>query len=90
MKWIDNARLWHRLWSMRLMIATTTYSAAAGAWAVLPPDWKPDLSETAKAILAGIGVLLPAAGAVAVLVKQESLAAAKRPDAAPTDVPPHD
>jgi len=73
---IPNAgAVWHRLWSMRLMIATTAYSAAAGAWVLLPPDWRPDLSETAKAILAGIGVALPAAGAIARLMRQDSLRA---------------
>lgn len=70
MNWIDDVKTWHRLWSMRLLIATTAYTTAAGAWAVLPADWKPDLSDTAKAVLAGIGVALPALAAVARLVKQ--------------------
>lgn len=73
MKLTDDAALWHRLWSMRLMIATTAYTAAAGAWVLLPTDWRPDLSETAKAILAGVGVALPAAAAVARVVRQSKL-----------------
>jgi hypothetical protein len=62
---------------MRLMILTTIYTTAAGAWAVLPPDWQPNLSEGAKAILAGIGVALPAIAAVSRLVAQPKLAADK-------------
>lgn len=76
MKWIEEARqTWHRLWSMRLMIATTIYTTAAGAWALLPPDWQPNLSESAKAILAGVGVALPAIAAVSRMVAQPKLAA---------------
>lgn len=71
MKLTDDARVWHRMWSMRLTILTTLYTAAAGAWVLLPPDWQPQLSEGAKAILAGIGVALPALAAVARVVKQD-------------------
>lgn len=78
MKWVDEAgQVWHRLWSMRLMIATTIYTSAAGAWALLPADWQPNLSEGAKAILAGIGVALPAIAAISRLVAQPKLAADK-------------
>jgi hypothetical protein len=66
---------WHRLWSARLMILTTAYSTAAGAWAVLPPDWKPDLSEAAKAILAAVGVLLPTIAAASHRAEQMRLRA---------------
>jgi len=79
MKMIDEAgQVWHRLWSMRLMILTTIYTSAAGAWALLPPDWQPHLSEGAKAILAGIGVALPAIAAVSRVVAQPRLAADKQ------------
>jgi hypothetical protein len=76
MKWVDEAGLvWHRLWSMRLMILTTIYTTAAGAWALLPADWQPDLSEGVKALLAGIGVALPAIAAVSRMVAQPKLEA---------------
>ena len=79
MKLIDEARqTWHQLWSMRLMIATTIYTSAAGAWALLPPDWQPHLSEGAKAVLAGVGVALPAIAAVSRMVAQPKLAADKQ------------
>lgn len=71
MKLADDAQMWHRLWSMRLALLTTVYTAAAGAWALLPPDWQPHLSEGVKALLAGIGVALPALTAVARVIKQD-------------------
>lgn len=75
MKLIDNAGIvWHRLWSMRFSIATTIYTGAAGAWVLLPPDWKPDLSETSKAVLAGFGMMLPVMASLSILVKQPKLA----------------
>lgn len=77
MKFIDNVDIvWHRLWSMRFSIATTIYTGAAGAWVLLPADWKPDLSETAKAILAGIGMVLPVMASLAIVVKQPKVAEA--------------
>lgn len=80
MKLTADTNPWHRLWSARLMILTTAYSTAAGAWAVLPPDWKPDLSETAKAALAGIGVLLPTIAAVSHRSEQMKLRASMPDD----------
>lgn len=78
MKWVDEAgQVWHRLWSMRLMILTTIYTTAAGAWALLPADWQPDLSEGVKALLASIGVALPAIAAVSRMVAQPKLDADK-------------
>lgn len=78
MKFIDEAgQTWHRLWSMRLMILTTIYTSAAGAWVLLPADWQPNLSDSVKAILAGIGVALPAIAAVSRIVAQPKLAADK-------------
>ncbi len=71
MKLIDDAGLiWHRLWSVRLSALTTLYTSAAGAWLVLPPDWKPTLTHTEQIIMAGIGMLLPALATVAPVVKQ--------------------
>lgn len=73
MKLAAEAAVWHKLWSMRLMIASTFYTAAAGAWVLLPSDWKPELSHTVQAILAGIGVMLPASASVARVIKQGKL-----------------
>ncbi len=74
MQFVPNAAQWHKLWSMRFSIATTFYCAAAGAWAVLPLDWKPELTHTAKMILAGVGVMLPACAAVSRMIAQPKLA----------------
>lgn len=75
-KLTDKAKWWHRLWSIRLMIVTSFYSAAAGAWrtGMIPDEWKPQLSHWEQAILAGIGVVLPGIAAVSVVVKQTKLA----------------
>jgi hypothetical protein len=71
MKLIDNAGiLWHRLWSVRLSVLTTLYTSAAGAWLVLPVDWKPVLSHVEQMILAGVGMLLPALSSIAPVIKQ--------------------
>lgn len=72
------AQFWHQLWSVRIMIATAFYSAAATAWrsGVIPYDWKPHLSHTERVILAGIGMLLPGIAAVSVVVKQSAVDAA--------------
>jgi hypothetical protein len=70
---IPEASIWYRLWSMRLIVATVAYSAAAGAWMLLPVDLKPHLSDGVKAVLAGIGVALPAIAAVARVVDQPRL-----------------
>lgn len=84
-KLTDKAKVWHRLWSIRLMILTAFYSAAAGAWrmGLIPDEWKPQLNHWEQAILAGIGVALPGIAAVSVVVKQSKLAADMADAAAP-------
>jgi hypothetical protein len=73
MNLIPDARQWHRLWSMRLMIITTLYTTAAGAWATVPDAWKPELTHVEQLILAGIGIALPALAAASRLVQQSDL-----------------
>lgn len=70
---VPEAKYWHRLWSLRFAILSALYSAAAGAWVLLPPDWQPSLSEGWKWALASIGVLIPGLAAVSRILKQESL-----------------
>lgn len=74
-----DAQHWKRLWSMRLTIATTLYTTAAGAWAVLPDAWRPELSHLEKIVLAGIGVLLPGSAAVSRVLKQPNLTPPEEP-----------
>lgn len=85
-KLTEKAKFWHRLWSIRLMIVTAFYSAAASAWrmGMIPDEWKPQLNHLEQAILAGIGVILPGMAAVSVVVKQSKLAA----DIATANLPP--
>lgn len=77
MRLIDDAGvLWHQLWSMRLIIATTVYNAAAGAWLVLPVDWKPTLTHTEQMVMAGIGMLIPVSAGFARVVRQDKATSA--------------
>lgn len=71
-KLIAQASLWHRLWSIRIMILTSFYTAAAGAWSsgLIPEEWRPQFGHITKLVLAGIGVMLPGIAAVSVVVKQ--------------------
>ncbi len=73
MKLIPNAAQWHRLWSMRFALAATMFSTAAGAWALMPPDWQPHIAEWGKWLLAGIGVLLPALAGASRVIEQTAL-----------------
>ena len=76
MKMIDNVGIvWHRLWSMRLIILTVAYTSAAGGWATIPDDWKPTIPSMVKGILAAVGVIIPMLAAVAIVIKQPSLPA---------------
>lgn len=84
MKLIENAGQWHRLWSMRLMVLTTIYTTAAGAWAVMPADWQPHLSDGVKAALAIVGVLLPSIAAVSRIVAQPNVSGTDSHDRAGT------
>lgn len=71
---IDGAKYFHRLWSVRMAILGTIYASAASAWLLLPADWKPDLSETVRWVLAVIGVLLAAAPGITRVIAQPKLA----------------
>ena len=63
----------HRLWSMCFAIIAAGYSAAAGAWVLLPPDWQPHIALWGKWVLAFIGVALPAMSAASRVVAQPDL-----------------
>jgi hypothetical protein len=67
---IEDVALWHKMWSMRVYLLITAYTTAAGAWLVIPVDWKPELSNPEKYGLAGFGVLLPVIGMLVRVLKQ--------------------
>lgn len=73
MNLIPNPGQWHKLWSMRLAILTTAYSAAAGAYVTLPADWIPRIPEHWKVVLAVLGCALPALTGVSRLIAQPAL-----------------
>lgn len=74
MKLIDDVgALWHRLWAVRMAIISAIYSAAAGAWLLMPPDWQPTLSQPIRWVLVVVGVSLAASPGVARVVAQPKL-----------------
>ena len=89
MKLIDNAHLWHRLWSIRLLILTALYDGAVQGWHHLPDAWKPTLTSGEQWIVSAIGMALPAITGMAVLVKQERLPTSTPPSSTPPAAP-HD
>lgn len=76
MRWYDDAGLLiKRLWSVRLAALGVIWAAAGAYWIATPADWKPDLSEGVRWVLAAIGVALAAAPGLAALVEQPKLTA---------------
>lgn len=63
-------KTWHRLWSVRGIIATGVLAAIAAAWIVLPADWTAAVPEWIKATLALTTVGTAALTALARLVRQ--------------------
>jgi hypothetical protein len=76
---IPNVGQWHKLWSMRLAILTTAYSAAAGAYVTLPADWVPHIPDRWRIVLAIVGCALPALTAASRLVAQPKLQQPENP-----------
>lgn len=78
MKLIDDAAwLAKRLWSVRLAALGVIWASAGAYWIATPADWKPDLSEGVRWVLAAIGMMLAAAPGLAALVEQPKLTQAK-------------
>lgn len=78
MKPIDDAAwLAKRLWSVRFAAIGVIWAAAGAYWIATPPDWKPDLSQGVRWVLAVIGVALAAAPGLAALIQQPKLTQAK-------------
>jgi hypothetical protein len=73
MKLIDNAKQWHRLWSLRWAILTAFLAAIPTAYVLLPTDWLPSIPEWVKAGLALATLASAGATGVARLLKQEGL-----------------
>ncbi|TPG08331.1 hypothetical protein EAH88_11920 [Rhodanobacter glycinis] len=57
-----------------MAILGVIYSAAGGAWLLMPPDWQPTLAEPVRWVLAIIGVSLAAAPGVSRVIAQPKLA----------------
>jgi hypothetical protein len=73
MKLVSHARLWHKLWSIRLGIATAALKGADMAYRGMHADWAAHLPSW---LLGGLGyasLFTGVAATVAVVVKQASL-----------------
>ena len=78
MKLMDDAAwLAKRLWSVRLAAIGVIWAGAGAYWIAAPSEWKPDLSENVRWVLAVIGVALAAAPGLAALIEQPKLQEAK-------------
>ena len=58
-KLVDDARDWHRWWSMRWIIVSAFCSAAVAAYAILPADFLPVIPTWCKQAL-GLGAMFSA------------------------------
>lgn len=74
MKLIDNAKQWHRLWSLRWAILTAFLAAIPVSYGLLPSDWLPAIPQWIKTGLALATLASAGATGVARLLKQEGLA----------------
>jgi hypothetical protein len=83
-KLVSHARLWHKLWSIRLGVATAALKGADMAYRGMHADWAAHLPAW---LLGGLGyasLFTGVAATVAVVVKQASLDA---PESQPPTVP---
>ena len=75
-EWRDDVLfLAKRLWSVRMALIGVVWASAGSAWLLLPAEWKPELSEPVRWVLAVIGVVLAASPGIAALVYQPKLQA---------------
>jgi hypothetical protein len=85
MRLVGHAKLWHRLWSIRLGILTALLKGADMAYRQMHADWTAHLPGW---LLAGLGyasLITGAAATVAVLVQQQSLQAEPQTVTVPAD-----
>lgn len=73
MKLIESASKWHRLWSMRFILATGFFSSLIAAYALLPPDWLPAIPSYIKSSLALADLFCAGGAGVSRIIKQENL-----------------
>ena len=73
MKLIKEANKWHRLWSMRFILATGFFSSIIAAYALLPLDWLPAIPSWIKGSLALADLFCAGGAGVSRIIKQEKL-----------------
>jgi hypothetical protein len=80
---VDDAHIWHRLWSMRLAIFTTFLSGATLAFEAMPDRFKDAFPHWTLVALASVTTFMGGSTAVARMLKQPSL---QSPDSVPMPV----
>lgn len=70
---VDDAKDWWKWWSMRLILLSTFCSAAIAAYALLPPDFLPQIPQWFKQTLGLTAVLSAGAAAVVRPLRQHKL-----------------
>lgn len=73
MNLIAQAGKWHKLWSMRFIIATAFFSSIVAAYALLPPDWLPAIPQWIKGALSLTDLACAGAAGVARVIDQPAL-----------------
>lgn len=70
---VDDVRDWSHWWSMRWIIATTFFTGALAAYAILPATLLPVIPDAMKVFLAVGAVFSSGASGVARVLKQPNL-----------------
>lgn len=68
-----DASQWHRLWSMRFIIAAAFFSSVIAAYAVLPADWLPAIPQWIKGAMAIADLSCAGAAGVSRVIDQPKL-----------------
>jgi hypothetical protein len=72
-KLTSDAGKWHKLWSMRFIIATAFFSSIIAAYALLPSDWLPSIPQWIKGALALMDLGCAGAAGVSRVIDQPAL-----------------
>lgn len=70
---IREAKKWHRLWSMRFLLATTFFSSISAAYLILPADWLPAIPQWIKGTMAMLTLLCAGATGVSRVIQQSDV-----------------
>lgn len=73
----DASSQWHKLWSMRFIIATAFFTAVIAAYVTLPQDWLPTIPDWVKKTLSVADLITAGAAGISRVIKQPALTVEK-------------